>query len=96
MDKNSQDYKKAMEWYALAAEQGDASAQYNLGVMYYNGQGVIQDYLYAHMWLNIAASNGSEVGGTLRDRLAAQMLPADISSAQNMARECVRKQYKGC
>ncbi|MFK5041891.1 hypothetical protein ACI3P4_13550 [Glaesserella parasuis] len=27
-----------------AAEQGDASAQFNLGLKYQNGQGVSQDY----------------------------------------------------
>ena len=31
------------------AEQGDASAQFNLGVMYDDGQGVPQDYIQAHM-----------------------------------------------
>ena len=29
-----QDYKEAVKWYRLAAEQGDAAAQYNLGIMY--------------------------------------------------------------
>ena len=29
---NRKDYKEAVKWYRLAAEQGDASAQYNLGV----------------------------------------------------------------
>jgi hypothetical protein len=27
-----------------AAEQGDADAQYRLGIAYYGGEGVIQDY----------------------------------------------------
>ena len=31
---------EAVRWYRLAAEQGLASAQHNLGVMYDNGQGV--------------------------------------------------------
>ena len=30
-------------WYQLAAEQGDARAQNNLGVMYQNGDGVIMN-----------------------------------------------------
>ena len=36
---------EAVKWYRMAAEQGIASAQYNLGVMYANGQGVPQDYV---------------------------------------------------
>ena len=35
-----QDYKEALKWFRLAAAQGDAKAQYNLGVMYDNGEGV--------------------------------------------------------
>ena len=44
-----QDYSTAVKWYSLAAEQGDADAQTNLGVMYANGEGVLQDNVYAHM-----------------------------------------------
>ena len=53
-----QDYKQAVKWYTKAAEQGDADAQSNLGVMYANGQGVPQDNVSAHMWFNLAAANG--------------------------------------
>ena len=31
-----------------------------------------------------------------RDDVAKEMTPADISTAQKLARECVRKKYKGC
>ena len=34
-----QNYAEAVKWFRLAADQGDASAQYNLGVMYAKGQG---------------------------------------------------------
>ena len=33
-----QDYAEAVKWYRLAAEQGYARAQYNLGLMYDNGK----------------------------------------------------------
>ena len=59
-----------VKWYTLAAEQGDADAQYNLGVMYENGDGVPQDYVRAHMWVNLGASNGVTGGAGSRDRLA--------------------------
>ena len=85
-----------MKWYKLAAEQGNASAQSNLGVLYAMGRGVIQDNVYAYMWGNLAASNGNEGGGKLRDIIGKVMTPADISKAQDLARECVRKKYKGC
>ncbi|MBI0416823.1 MAG: sel1 repeat family protein, partial [Nitrosospira sp.] len=37
-------YQEAMKWFHLASLQGDADAQVWLGVMYDQGQGVIQDY----------------------------------------------------
>jgi uncharacterized protein len=91
-----QDYKTAVKWYGLAAEQGNARAQANLGAMYALGKGVIQDNVYAQMWVNIAASNGSEEGGKLRDLVAKRMTPSQLEKAQDLARECIRKKYKGC
>jgi hypothetical protein len=91
-----QDYKTAVKWYRLAAEQGNARAQGNLGAMYAFGTGVLKDNVYAHMWGSLAASNGGKKGEELRDFVEKKMTPADISTAQKLARECVRKKYKGC
>ena len=41
--------------FRLAAEQGHASAQYNLGVMYANGEGVPEDDAEAVRWYRMAA-----------------------------------------
>ena len=41
-----------------AAESGNALAQTNLGLMYYNGQGVPQDYAEAMKWFRLAADQG--------------------------------------
>jgi len=89
-----QDYKEAVRLYRLAAEQGFADAQYNLGTYYANGTGVVQDFMYAHMWLNIAASNGSDKGN--KKKVEGKLTTSDISEAQRLARECVKKNYKGC
>ena len=43
------------------AEKGDRVAQFNLGGMYYNGQGVGQDYATAYSWANIAQANGEKM-----------------------------------
>ena len=53
-----QDYEEAVKWYRKAAEQGYASAQYNLGVCYYNGKGVEQDYEEVVKWYRKAAEQG--------------------------------------
>ena len=92
-----QDYKEAIKWYRLAAEQGNASAQFNLGVMYKNGYGVTQDYARAHMWYNLAsAAGGSEYGTKNRDIIAQKMTPNQIEKAQEMAKACQARNFKGC
>jgi len=85
-----------VKWYRLAAEQGRASAQVNLGAMYGRGQGTLQDNVTAHMWSNIGAANGEELGGTNRDKIAKRMTPAAIEKAQAMARECMNSGYTKC
>ena len=91
-----QNYKTAVKWYTLAAEQGYGKAQTNLGVSYVLGQGVLQDNIYAHMWFNVAASLGEEEASKYREKVAERMTPVDISKAQQLARDCVAKDYKGC
>ena len=55
----AQDYPEALRWYRKAAEQGDAPAQNNLGVMYEEGRGVAQDYAEALRWYHKAAQQGN-------------------------------------
>jgi TIR domain/Sel1 repeat len=54
-----QDYAQALSWYRKAAEQGNAPAQCNLGIMYQKGQGVPQDYAQAVSWYRKAAEQGN-------------------------------------
>lgn len=42
----------------LAAEQGNAVAQFGLGVMFYRGEGMPQDYAEATKWNRLAAERG--------------------------------------
>ena len=91
-----QDYKTAVKWYTLAAEQGNAGAQNNLALMYGMGNGVLKDDVYAHMWWNISASNGDKAAARNRDKVAKKMTSSQLEKAQDLARECVAKNYKGC
>ena len=49
---------EAVRWYRLAAEQGYAAAQFNLGVMYATGEGVPEDDAEAVRWYRLAAEQG--------------------------------------
>ncbi|TKB89076.1 MAG: sel1 repeat family protein [Nitrospira sp.] len=55
---DSEDYATAMrEWLPLA-EQGDALAQYHVGMLYHKGRGVPQDDAEARKWYAKAAAQG--------------------------------------
>jgi TPR repeat protein len=53
-----QNYKEAVKWLRLAAEQGDAIAQVRLAAAYDEGKGVPQDNKEAVKWLRLAAEQG--------------------------------------
>ncbi|HSN17197.1 MAG TPA: tetratricopeptide repeat protein [Gammaproteobacteria bacterium] len=48
-------YQEAANWYKQAADMGIGTAAYNLGTLYYNGQGFPQDYATARHWFEMAA-----------------------------------------
>ena len=50
-----ENYEKAAAWYLRAAEQGNANAQYRLGLLYWDGKGVEQNYSEAVRWFTEAA-----------------------------------------
>ena len=52
------DYATAQREWRPLAEQGDANAQYNLGVMYDFEKGVLQDFATARQWYEKAAAQG--------------------------------------
>ena len=45
--------------YVSGAAQGNAKAQNNLGISYYKGEGVKQDYVEAVKWYRLAADQGN-------------------------------------
>lgn len=72
------------QWQA-ATDAGDRRAMLALGRLYLQGLGVIQDYVEAHKWLNLAASRGEAAALKERAALAAKMTSAQIATAQARA-----------
>ena len=67
---NVPDFQETLQ----AAKQGYAPAQYNLGLMYTQGQGVRKDYVEAFKWYQKAAEQGHvdaqvNLGGLYADGL---------------------------
>jgi len=89
-------YARAVKWYRKAAEQGDSHSQMELGKMYLKGEGLLQDYILAHMWLNLSVrSNGFDFSGIkLRDALTKKMTPSQIEKAQKLAKRWRPKKKK--
>ena len=56
---NRGDYATAFRLYRPLADQGNASAQDNLGLMYAKGEGVPQNNAEAVKWFRLAAVQGN-------------------------------------
>jgi len=80
-----QNYGEAAKWYRLAADQGNSSAQFNLGIVYFIGQGVPKNYVRAHVWLNLAAAHGDDEYASMRDAVEELMTTEQVAEAQHLA-----------
>jgi TPR repeat protein len=90
-----QSFETAAALYERAAEQGDPTGQYLLGMMYDKGHGVWEDTVLAHKWLNLAAARAPvryrEQYLRIRDAVASKMTPDQIYFAQQLAVQWVPK-----
>ena len=92
-----QDQKEAVKWYHKSAEQGNGFAQFSLALIYDAGLGVKQDNVTAYAWYNFAAAHEDENGKTLdkfRSRLSKEMTPEQITKAEELVKEMVKKNPK--
>jgi len=81
-------------WYRKCAEQGDAIAQYNLGLDSVTGRGVPQDYVLAYFWFDLAAAGRpladlTKLAVEAREEAASHLSPADLSHVQEQARNWI-------
>ena len=81
-----QDYQAALGQLMQLAEAGDPDAQFIMGRMFGRGEGVLQDYIEAYKWYNLAASRGQRLAAAARDSVAAKMTPGQVAEAQELAR----------
>jgi TPR repeat protein len=80
---------ESAEYYLTAAEQGDVSAQFNLSVMYANGHGgLVQDFIFAHVWATRAAHNGDKEASLLCDLLTENMTKQQLDLAKKITQQC--------
>jgi TPR repeat protein len=92
LDATKGNLAQSLVWYRRAAEQGNVDAQVALGLAYAQGMGVVQDYVEADKWFNIAASRAESADeladiATRHNKLAHVMTSSQIAEAQKLARE---------
>ena len=66
-------------------------AQFLLGVMYADGEGVPEDDVQAYAWINLAAAQGNENAISIKPKLAKRMKPCQIDQAQQLSKELFEK-----
>ena len=79
------DMEESLTEWRTAASAGDRRAMLALGRLHVQGLGVVQDYVQAHVWLNLAASRGEAAALGEREALAAKMTSEQIATAQERA-----------
>jgi TPR repeat protein len=94
------DYATALRLWRPLAEQGNAGAQSNLGVMYAKGQGVPRDYAQATQWYRKAADQGDADAqfslGSMYDRgRRGRGVPQDFAQAAQWYRKAAEQGVVG-
>ena len=85
----AESFQNAYHGVSQLAEKGSSVSQYFLGIMYLKGSGVLQDFIQAHMWFNIATSKDHKKARGYLDKLTDRMSPEQLAEAQKRAREWV-------
>lgn len=80
------DYEKAHYWFKQAAEKGYPLAQYNIGILWYTGNGVpTMDSVKAYAWFSLAAANGYADGEMAKNFLETRLNKEELRQAQELS-----------
>ena len=75
----------------MAAEQGHSSAQHNLAIMYFTGEGVTMNAVAGYMWTEIAIAGGYAPARRLRDIASNNLTLSEIAEARVLAIEWIEE-----
>jgi hypothetical protein len=82
---DSRNFRRALTLWQPLAEQGLAEAQFLVGRMYRNGDGMPPDRVMAWMWLHLAEQQGHVDALLLRAEIEALMTESELADARTMA-----------
>lgn len=87
-----QDPQKGAEFFLKAAYKGLPIAQYNVGILYYTGNGFdTVDLQKSYAWLNVAASNSHQPAIAARNYLESILSGKELAAAQNLTDQLTRE-----
>jgi TPR repeat protein len=86
-------YDSAFKGFARLSTKGSSVSQYHLGLMYLKGTGVLQDFCRAHLWFNIASSQGNKKARIRLEKLTNKMSAHQVAEAQKLAQAWAAKNY---
>lgn len=84
------DFERARQVFERLAELGHASAQFNLGAMYYRGEGVEKGLVKAYGWFCLASEGGDEEAKKLSDLIYEKLSPVDQIEAIKLRDSLIR------
>ena len=77
--------RAAFTWLRQAANSGDVEAMHKLGLLYFEGVGVLQNFTLAHLWVNLSAALGNEKAAQDREVIELSMSGLEIGEARSRA-----------
>ncbi|ODU91847.1 MAG: hypothetical protein BGP23_02285 [Lysobacterales bacterium 66-474] len=86
------DYRHAIDMYKVAASWAYKPAEYNLGVMYFKGQGIPVDRPLGAAWMVLAAERSESQYVTVRDQMVTLLSKAEFARTDELWGE-LKKTY---
>ena len=77
----------SIEVVRAKADQGEASAQLDLGLSYFKGTGVVKDDAEAYKWFLLAGAQGDETARSNIPKIELRLTPQQRADGQRLARE---------
>jgi TPR repeat protein len=90
------DYATALDWYVTSAVQGYAPAQLMAAMVYLSGDAGRIEAGKAHIWADVALTNGRTEASLVRDYASYKLSRREIEQAKEAAQRCLKSAYKDC
>lgn len=85
--RNNKDYPTAIRLWNVAADQGNAVAQFRLCKSYFLGDYAAKNIVVAYKWCILGAAKGNDQADTMRVIMGAKTTPAQIAEGPRLADE---------